>query len=755
MRRGRRRRRGSSRSRGGGSADRRSACRRAWVRRGARGRTRERTARSCRHGASPRRASARPSSRPAPRVRASGSRSRELLVDRSCDALRDADRLDDGRAAVDGVAGGVDVRDARAAVVVDRDARAVARDPVEEREKLVARPLPDRLDDGVGEQDELAAGNLLRPPAAARVRVAEPHPPCLDGVDAAVAEEPHRRGEPLEADALRACELDLVRVRGHLRLRAAVEQRHVRRTEPPQLDGAVDRGVAAADHDRGLPGRDLPARLQRGDEVERVPDALELVARIRDVAVAAHPDPEHDGVVRRAQLREERGVDTGAESELHAELAEHAHLVRERLVLLPVRRDPVADEAAGLLVLVVDRHVVAAARELARRRETGGASADDRDVAAGGSAAPAERDDVVVGVLGRVALQAPDRDRVAPLVQEHAVLRAQLLDRADARARAAEHVRRVDDPGRPGRIAGGDRGDERRHVDVGGTALDARRARGAAALEAPIRFDRRLLVGEGTEELLEDRTHGLTVPLRVHRRIGQIPYGTCEDRRAFTTRPELRGTFGAVASTHWLASQTGMAVLERGGNAFDAACAAGFVLQVVEPHLNGPGGDLPVVFWSVDAAKPLVLCAQGVSPAAATIERFRSLGHEQIPGTGLLAACVPGEFGYPVVAGITATIERVEPLLREWPGSAELYLPAPRPGSLFRNPRLAETWRRVLNESGGSIDGARRAFYEGFVAEEIDRFSRDQGGLLTGDDLARWRATLEPPATYDYRGLTV
>src|SRR5215212_6364506 len=163
-----------------------------------------------------------------------------------------------------------------------------------------------------------------------------------------------------------------------------------------------------------------------------------------------------------------------------------------------------------------------------------------------------------------------------------------------------------------------------------------------------------------------------------------------------------------VASTHWLASAAGMAVLERGGNAFDAAVAAGFTLQVVEPHLNGPGGDLPAVFWSAERGEPLVLCAQGVSPAAATIERFRELGHELVPGTGVLAACVPGAFGgwllllrdfgtwrledvlgfaigyaehgYPVVPGITATVERAAPLLREWPASAELYLPAPQPG---------------------------------------------------------------------------
>jgi gamma-glutamyltranspeptidase / glutathione hydrolase len=256
----------------------------------------------------------------------------------------------------------------------------------------------------------------------------------------------------------------------------------------------------------------------------------------------------------------------------------------------------------------------------------------------------------------------------------------------------------------------------------------------------------------------------------------------------FTTRPELRGTFGAVSTTHWLASGVGMAVLERGGNAFDAAVAAGFTLQVVEPHLNGPGGDLPAVFWPASRGEPVVLCAQGVAPAAATIERVRGLGHELMPGTGPLAACVPGAFdgwllllqefgtwsledvlafaigyaehGYPVVAGITMTIERIEPLLREWPASAALYLPAPQPGTTFRNPQLAVTWTRLLDEArGGSredeIERARRVFYDGFVAEEIDRFSRETGGLLTGDDMREWRATFEQPATFDYHGLTV
>ncbi|MGH3132829.1 MAG: gamma-glutamyltransferase family protein [Gaiellaceae bacterium] len=243
-----------------------------------------------------------------------------------------------------------------------------------------------------------------------------------------------------------------------------------------------------------------------------------------------------------------------------------------------------------------------------------------------------------------------------------------------------------------------------------------------------------------------------------------------------------------VASTHWLASQTGMAVLERGGNAFDAAVATGFVLQVVEPHLNGPGGEVPAIFYSAERDEVRVLCGQGVAPAAATVDRFHELGHELVPGTGVLAACVPGSFGawllllgefgtwrledvlefaigyaeggYPVVRGVRLTIERTEELLATWPGSRELYLPPPEVGSLVRNPALAATYRRIVEESrGGSredeLDRARDAFYEGFVAEEIDRFSGAEGGLLRGDDLAAWRATFEPASALEYRGLTV
>ena len=257
---------------------------------------------------------------------------------------------------------------------------------------------------------------------------------------------------------------------------------------------------------------------------------------------------------------------------------------------------------------------------------------------------------------------------------------------------------------------------------------------------------------------------------------------------SFTTRPELRGTFGMVASTHWLASGAGMSVLERGGNAFDAACAAGFVLQVVEPHLNGPGGDMPAIVYSAAAEEVRVVCGQGPAPAAATPGAYAARGLELVPGTGPLAAVVPGAFdawalmlrelgtweladvmapaiayardGYPVVPGIVAAIRGVEELLRtEWTSSGEVYLPVPEAGRLFRNLPLADTYGRIARSPGGSrearIDAARDAFYRGFVADAVDRFFADEDGLLSGEDMAGWHATTEAPVTLDFRGHTI
>jgi gamma-glutamyltranspeptidase/glutathione hydrolase len=271
----------------------------------------------------------------------------------------------------------------------------------------------------------------------------------------------------------------------------------------------------------------------------------------------------------------------------------------------------------------------------------------------------------------------------------------------------------------------------------------------------------------------------------------------------FTTRPELAGTFGMVASTHWLASAAGMAVLEKGGNAFDAAVATGLVLQVVEPHLNGPAGEVPVIGFSAAADAPFVLDGQGTAPAAANAEAFAALGLDLVPGTGLLAACVPAAFGtwmfllgqygtlplrdvmeyaigyaehgYPMLPTASAAIASVADTFRaHWPGSAQVYLAdgVPGPGARFANPDLAGVYRRILAEAEQAgpdrdtqIEAARRAFYEGFVAaaivsyletaEVMDVTGSRHRGLLSGDDLAGWRASAEAPATLDFRGLTV
>ncbi len=267
----------------------------------------------------------------------------------------------------------------------------------------------------------------------------------------------------------------------------------------------------------------------------------------------------------------------------------------------------------------------------------------------------------------------------------------------------------------------------------------------------------------------------------------------------FTTRPEIIGSFGVVASTHWIGTAVGMGVLERGGNAFDAAVATGFALQVAEPHLNGPGGDLPAVFYAKRDAKVQVLNAQGPAPAAATLEHFRNLGLTTIPGSGLLPAVIPGSFdgwmrllgdygtvtlraaleaaigyaetGCPVVPRMTETIAKVSGLFEtEWTSSGAVYLPGgapPAPGSLFPNKPLAATYRRILEEAeaksgdrDGQIQAARDIWYGGWVAAAMDRFCREErfldpsgerhGGLLTGDDMAGWQASYEAPATLDY-----
>ena len=272
---------------------------------------------------------------------------------------------------------------------------------------------------------------------------------------------------------------------------------------------------------------------------------------------------------------------------------------------------------------------------------------------------------------------------------------------------------------------------------------------------------------------------------------------------AFTTRPEITGTFGVVTSTHWLASAVGFGLLEKGGNAFDAAVAMGLVLQVVEPHLNGPGGEVPALIYSARDDAVSVLCGQGTAPQGATIAHYRNEGLDLIPGSGLLATVIPGAFdawmlmlrdhgtmslrevlepaiyyarhGHPVLQRVSQAIEGLADLFRtEWTSSAETWMPGgnvPVAGALFRNPVLADTWDKVLTEaetaSGreAQVEKARETFYRGFVAERIgaylesacvmDGTGERRKGVLTADDMAGWQAHWEAPLRGDYGDWTV
>ncbi|MEM9198203.1 MAG: gamma-glutamyltransferase [Pseudomonadota bacterium] len=268
----------------------------------------------------------------------------------------------------------------------------------------------------------------------------------------------------------------------------------------------------------------------------------------------------------------------------------------------------------------------------------------------------------------------------------------------------------------------------------------------------------------------------------------------------FTTRPEIAGTFGVVTSTHWIASAVGMKLLEAGGSAADAAAGAGFVLNVVEPHLNGPLGDMPVLVWPAADDAPYVICGQGSAPEGATIAHYTAEGLSLIPGAGPLATVIPGAFdawmlllraqgrlplravlepaihyaraGHPMLASASGMIAgQAEFFARAWPSSAATWTPkgaVPAAGAVFANPVLADFWERLLREAEtvqgreAQIEAARHAFYQGFVAEVIDAHIKsgpfDDGsgiarrGVLTAEDMAGWQAHEEPALGLESQG---
>ncbi|ANF32958.1 transferase [Leifsonia xyli] len=271
---------------------------------------------------------------------------------------------------------------------------------------------------------------------------------------------------------------------------------------------------------------------------------------------------------------------------------------------------------------------------------------------------------------------------------------------------------------------------------------------------------------------------------------------------AFTTRPTLQGRFGMSASTHWLATASAQAVLERGGNAFDAAVAGAFVLHIVEPHLNGPGGDLVALFATAEDPTPVVLSGQGPAPAGATREHYLAEGLELVPGAGALAAAVPGavdawllllkdhgtweladvlafaldyaEHGHPVLERVCATIRTVAPLFTEhWPTSAERWMPGgqiPEPGEVIVDPAYARVLRGLIAAGSDAasredrIEAARTEWSTGFVAQAAAAFVKtphrhsdgaDHAGVIAERDFADYRAHYEDAVTLEFRGHTI
>lgn len=268
----------------------------------------------------------------------------------------------------------------------------------------------------------------------------------------------------------------------------------------------------------------------------------------------------------------------------------------------------------------------------------------------------------------------------------------------------------------------------------------------------------------------------------------------------FTTRPTVTGWHGMAASTHWLASGTAQAVLERGGNAFDAAVAAGFVLHVAEPHLNGPGGDMVALVSTSTTPQPVVLVGQGPAPAGATIAAFRERGLTHVPGAGALAAAVPAAvetwfhllerygtwrlsdvLGYAAeyaergiecseqLSAVLATMARH--FTAHWPTSRDVWLPdgtPPAPGDLVRNPAYAAVLRR-LSEAGATgtrvagIDRARRMWRNEIASAIVEFTSRphrhsgggDHAGVLTTSDFQNLRIGSEASLRLRFRGVDV
>ena len=276
-----------------------------------------------------------------------------------------------------------------------------------------------------------------------------------------------------------------------------------------------------------------------------------------------------------------------------------------------------------------------------------------------------------------------------------------------------------------------------------------------------------------------------------------------------TMYPLIMGRRAMLATEHYLSASAGARIFACGGNAIDAAVAATFVEGVVNPHMHTIGGEAPMLIYSASARRVVAINGNMTAPERATIAHYRSLGIELIPGFGLLAAGVPAAFdalvtalrnfgtkslaevlepalelagdGFPMhvglsggaggpadpVAGAGASIRsNARHFLTKWPSSGRVYMPdgkVPEPGSVLKNLALADFFRRVLDAESAAknrgreagLDAARARFYRGDIAREIAAWSDANGGLLSAADLERFTTRIEPPASADYRGVTV
>ena len=262
--------------------------------------------------------------------------------------------------------------------------------------------------------------------------------------------------------------------------------------------------------------------------------------------------------------------------------------------------------------------------------------------------------------------------------------------------------------------------------------------------------------------------------------IAQQPAGDRPAGNARGTRSVVMARKGAIATSQPLATAAGLRVLQSGGNAIDAAVTAAAVLAVVEPTMNGAGGDLFAIVYDAKTKKVHGLNASGRSPAAATAEAFRKRGVEgRIPLRGELSVSVPGVIdgwsellakhgtrtmaqalepaityardGYAVSEIIADQWKSVEGMLGANPGASAVFLTngkAPAPGDVMRNPALAASLELIAK-------GGRDAFYKGPIAKAIGEEMQRRKGLLTAQDLAAHRSDWIEPLSTTYRGYQV